>query len=368
MQGSDTSDDLPALWVTSSGTPTLRPSSWSGWKSRPWSQRLYGPGIFRMSDGSGGMEAWIASLRDSHASPTAWPEAEKAPTTTVGFGLPSQTAFAELAPDLFSWRTYPAFDLLGDSPLFSQTWPRSGSVSNGIASERPTWAPATSGSEFSSWPTSRSSDGSKGGPIQRESSGDLMLPSAAVQWMTPMVPNGGRSVSAEVVAAKGQTEGGTRTVGLESQVRHAWATPDCNTSTKSNGLMGPNIREQAASFALASTWPMPASRDQKGENGEAYMQNGMDRLHLDQLPNFVKFRFSHPAPEALHGPESSTTPATSRPRLNPAFVCWLMGWPWFWTNPGKTSFAAPETALWRCRLQSRLSSLLGEPELLEEAA
>lgn len=329
MLGSDTSEDLPDLWVMSNGTPTLRPSSWSGWKNRPWSLRLYGQETFRMCDGSNGMAAWIASWRDSHASRTAWPEAEKARTTIDGSGRQLRTAFAELSPDSSSWRTYPACDLLGDSPLFSQTWPRSGFVSNGIASERPTLELAINGSEFSS-------------------SG----------WMTPMVPSGGRSVSAEVVAAKGQTESGKRTVGLESQVRHTWATPDCNTSTKSNGLMGPNIREQAASFSPVSTWPTPASRDQKGENGDAHMQNGTGRLHLDQLPNFVKFRFSPPDPAAPNGLESSETTDTSRRRLNPAFVCWLMGWPWFWTNPGKISFAASEMALWRHAQQLHLSLLL----------
>jgi hypothetical protein len=36
------------------------------------------------------------------------------------------------------------------------------------------------------WPTPRSSDGPKGGPNQAGSKGDLMLPSAAAQWPTPM--------------------------------------------------------------------------------------------------------------------------------------------------------------------------------------
>lgn len=279
------------------------------------------------------MAAWIASWRDSHASLTAWPEAEKAQTTIDGSGRQLRTAFAELSPDSSSWRTYPACDLLGDSPLFSQTWPRSGSVSNGIASERPTLELAINGSEFSF-------------------SG----------WMTPMVPNGGRSVSAEVVAAKGQTESGKRTVGLESQVRHAWATPDCNTSTKSNGLMGPNIREQAAN------WPTPDANLYNGAVSEASIIRKDGKSRMDRLDCKAIRGFLLPAPAAPNGLELSETSATSRRRLNPAFVCWLMGWPWFWTNPGRISFAAQETALWRCRLQSRLSSLLGEPELLEDAA
>lgn len=193
MPACATSDLLPALWVTSSGTPTPRRSCWPGWKRRPWSQLLYGPGICRMSDGSDGLEQWIASLRDSLASRTAWPEAEKAPTTIAGSGRQSATAFAWFDRGSSSWKTSPGCDLLGEWLPFSQTWSRSGFVSNGTACERLTWAPAISASGCSSW-----------------------------------------------------------------------ATSDTNTSTYSNGRMGPNIREQVVS------WPTPASRDAKGENSETH--------------------------------------------------------------------------------------------------
>jgi hypothetical protein len=56
---------------------------------------------------------------------------------------------------------------------------------SGVAYEQPTWAPPTAGSGSSSspgdatlLPTPRATDGTKGGPNQRGSSGDLMLPSA----------------------------------------------------------------------------------------------------------------------------------------------------------------------------------------------
>lgn len=79
--------------------------------------------------------------------------------------------------------------------------------------------------------------------------GGSVLPGAS--WLTPNVPNGGRSVSPELVESKGMTEDGQkRTVGLESQTRH-WATPDCNTSTYSNGRFGQNLREQTGQ------WPTP---------------------------------------------------------------------------------------------------------------
>lgn len=119
------------------------------------------------------------------------------------------------------------------------------------------------------WPTAKGSDGEKGGPNQRGSKGDWTLVSAAAnwpspdanvmndgespesfharrgklkltanngngagtplavasqQWMTPNVPNGGRYLSDEDVAAKGSTKAGKRQVGLESQSR-MWTPP-----------------------------------------------------------------------------------------------------------------------------------------------
>lgn len=386
------------FWLTSSGTPTLRAASWSGWKSRPWSQRLYGPETLRLSDGSDGMALWIASLRASRASRTPWPAAEKAPTTAAGYGPPSQTAFAWFDRGSSSWKTSPGCDLLGEWTPYSQTWPRSGTALNGTAYERQTWEPVTSVSEFSSWPTARSSDGAKGGPNQAGSSGDLMLPSATAQWMAPMVPNGGRAVSAEVVASKGKTDSGKKTVGLESQVRHVLATPDCNTSSYSNGKMGPNIREQAANWPTPDTrdmngtprkdsnlaeggrhgvslhhaigaWPTPASRDEKGENSLAHMLRTDGRIHhIDQLPNFVMYHSLHQDQTMNDGQQSSSSTHTSPRRLNPAFASWLMGWPWWWPNPGRISFAQSEMVSYRSRLHSQLSCLLGEQESHREAA
>ena len=101
--------------------------------------------------------------------------------------------------------------------VFSETFPTSGMTLNGVAYELPTWEPATAASASSSLlptvtvsdtngpgihgdggldlrtlisllPTPRASDGDKGGPNQRGSSGDLMLPSAVVKiFQTPSV-------------------------------------------------------------------------------------------------------------------------------------------------------------------------------------
>lgn len=155
---------------------------------------------------------------------------------------------------------------------------------------------------------------------------------AAAQWSTQNVPNGGRSVSAEVVASRGKTENGKRQVGLESEVRH-WATPRATDGEKG----GPNCRGGRGDPILP---------------GQACQQ-------------MISLR---PVHSTLDGRELSPTARTLRRRLNPAFTCWLMGWPIWWTNPAITNSVKPETELWRSKLQSQLSRLLGEPESFEEAA
>lgn len=72
-------------------------------------------------------------------------------------------------------------------------------------------------------------------------------------------------------------------------------------------------------------------------------------------------KFSHPVPViSTDGIELSETESTTsdRRRLNPAFVCWLMGWPWWWTQAAPISFAAQEMALWRSKLLQALLNLL----------
>ncbi len=136
------------------------------------------------------------------------------------------------------------------------------------------------------WPTPRATDGTKGGPNQAGSKGDLMLPSAAAQW------------------------------------------------------------------------PTPASRDYRTPNSQA-SQASRNHSGGEQLPNYVEHHFSHPVLSTLDGRQLSTTARTLPRRLNPAFVCWLMGWPIWWTNPALTNCARAEMESYRCRLQWHLSNLCG---------
>ncbi|MET1503180.1 hypothetical protein ABXK61_16110 [Burkholderia sola] len=176
------------------------------------------------------------------------------------------------------------------------------------------------------WPMPRATDGTKGGPNQHGSAGDPMLPSMSAQWATPNVPNGGRSVSAEVVANRGKTENGKRQIGLESETRH-WPTPTACTENSIRGSgQDPEIRRQ-----------------------QGHAVNLQDAAH--GMASSLR-----QAPVTNDGGASSPDVQTSRPRLNPAFACWLMGWPVWWTNPGITSSVKSEMALYRSKLRQRLSS------------
>ncbi len=78
----------------------------------------------------------------------------------------------------------------------------------------------------------------------------------------------------------------------------------------------------------------------------------------EQLANFVAH--SPQAPQTQDGPTSSQTSDGSRPRLNPAFVNWLQGNPFWWTHPEPINCARQEIKSWRSKLRQRLSCLLGE--------
>jgi len=95
----------PALWVTSSGTPTLRQSCWRGWKTRPWSQRLFGAATLPSSRLTRSLVKWISSRRATPALPSPQPQGGTTQPRTSGPTL--RTLFGESNLDLFSEKTLP---------------------------------------------------------------------------------------------------------------------------------------------------------------------------------------------------------------------------------------------------------------------
>jgi hypothetical protein len=393
---------------TWNGKPLLLVNLSRLWKRERSIQRLSGLTCLR-STVQLGADAWISSLRDSRAKTSVLPVA--APDSTAS--VPASSSTCSTLPTIAVrgasfWRTSQA-SLLPPPPLWTkpkailksarppaswENWPTAGGMRSGSLFQRPTWVPAMA----------------------------VHAGSASLgEWLTPNVPNGGRSVSAEMVASHGMTVSGEkRTVGLESQTKHwatptaqehtgaghpetkqgainlrsqvsNWATPDCNTSTYSNGKFGPNLRQQSADWptpratdgtkggpnqagskgdlmlpSAAAQWPTPASRDYRTPNSQE-IQESRQHTGGEQLPNYVEHHFLHPVLSIHDGRELSPTAQTLPRRLNPAFGCWLMGWPIWWTNPALTNSVKLEMELYRSALQLQLSSCFdvqGLPERL----
>jgi hypothetical protein len=145
-----------------------------------------------------------------------------------------------------------------------------------------------------------------------------------------------------------------------------WTTPtldDVNNITRRSGQQKSLARDAYQWQAMARVFPTPSARDAKGENHARHLAVARGRKHMDQLPNFIAHSDSSPQRliDSGSGRQSSSgSPALLR-RLNPAFVSWLMGFPWWWTQPGPLSFAPSEMQSYLCRLRSLCESFCGGP-------
>jgi hypothetical protein len=173
----------------------------------------------------------------------------------------------------------------------------------------------------SSWPTCRTNEGN-GGDYQQQADGSTQptLTVAATMWSTPHAsdPQMDRRSDESVMRWANRAQAGCE---LSIQVR-LWLTP----SASEDAAGGPNGK-------------MQKMLKQQAENWET---------------------FSRPVPATDAGPVSSPNTHTLRRRLNPAFACWLMGLPWWWTRAEPISFAAQETASWHSALRRRLRQFFEE--------
>jgi len=364
------------LRVSLSGKAVPRPLSWRGWQTRPWAQHLFGAGTWEGSMPAGFAAWFVSSVLGCPASLTAQPANAAAPETPAATAktVPARSRklsvlSKKVAPPWCSSRTsqpsFAAFELLTENSAIPSAisdrnyreWvTKSLTLSSSV---RETLARVTNANASSCWPTIRANEGNAGQWVnQRDGSTLPTLNGVAIGWQTP----GSDSF---------RSRGGERKdeMGLDQQAR-CWASPTASANSNRTTQRAPSHGEthgevlagQAADFMetlpLASARPTPAARDGKGENGVEHLENGTGRKHLDQLPNFVAHVFSRPVLSQTTGQPLSPTTRTLRRRLNPAFACWLMGWPTWWTNPAPINCAASAMVSWRYRLRSRLASYL----------
>ncbi len=123
-----------------------------------WTQHLSGR-MLRPSLGNRFEDAWISSLADTLASPSARLEGDKERTTQdISGGHTSQEEFGFFSQDSASLRTSKDISAWG-CPTSSKTWQEWVIERRGAYSQRLKLAHRTSGSECSSWPTASARDG-----------------------------------------------------------------------------------------------------------------------------------------------------------------------------------------------------------------
>lgn len=356
-------------FATWSGKP-LQPRSLPAlWKREPLIRRLSGL-TCSPSTAQLGADAWISSLRASRARTSAsqggaldWMGSALACSSTSST-LPTlarreasfwRTSQPSLLPPPPLWTKPKACSKSAPPPASWENWPTAGGTRNGSLFPRPTWVPATGAHGGSAlpggaWPTpdtghERINRSASAGAADRPT-----IALAAKLWMTPTTQS-----------AKGvdyQRVNGKNVLILDGQAKalmEQWPTPRATDGTKG----GPNQAGSKGDPMLpsaAAQWPTPASRDYRTPNSQSLQERGQGAKG-EQLPNFVEHHFSHQVLSTLDGRPLSPTVRTLPRRLNPAFACWLMGWPIWWTNPALTSCARSAMESYRSRLQWHLLSL-----------
>jgi hypothetical protein len=271
----------------------------------------------------------ISSVGAIPASHSARPGSAEERTTRGIFGPSSPVSFAYFDPDSCCWKTSQG-TFLSALEQFSETWPDSGTMRNGVAYELRTSGPATSGSGCSLWPiwnTPSTEDYKTDGPaaLGRYKRGEAMtcdmrlrnqaqtwprarredgescgnhpgavdsLTGATKTWRTPDAPGTGGPRNHQGSIGAGHQ------ITIAEQAEH-WQTP----ATDSFRSRGGDRKDEMGLDQQARFFPTPSARDYRTPNREAAQ-------HANQLPNFVAH--SLPAPQTTDGPKSSESALTSR--------------------------------------------------------
>ena len=269
------------------------PRSWlTILKRDSWMQHLYGL-IPEPSIADRLLEKWIGSLPDSPVSRGA-SQAKEAPQTTAGgSGHTLKESFARLDPEDSSWKTSQV-SLGGDSNLYSEAWPKAGSLRSGVVSKQAMLEPATREIGSSSWPTVTTDSVSQ--RTKKYKQGGYPLSMVASEWPTPTTqeyPHPGMVINEKGrrEPKKGKTD---HSLNLEDR-SSLWLTPSANEDAA--GTLAGNMQNMISHQVQA-----------QAQSGEIF---------------------------------SPDDPTSHQRRLNTKMVTWLMGWPEGWLD--MHSFVSSET-------------------------
>lgn len=324
-------------------------------KRASWLTRLCGL-MCQPSEADRGAASWMASLAASPASLTAWPESERAQTTSATCGQTRGASSPAPGRGSSSSKTSPEClsglkARLQARRASDETWPQCLSELKSYSSARRKSAPAMSGREHSSspWPTPQTFDSTdlQRSPEARaralEKGGCANLREIVTLWQTPSVAD---------TDGTRERRGGDRSseLLLKGQAREVgnWMTPAAGDATRGADMKRRDADSPNSQLTTQlATWPTPTSLSFADSH-----QPGNSRNHNETM----RLASSLPVPATdQHGSASPPSdPTCSRPQLNPAFVEWLMGWP-----PGWTSYACSATAWshYRQRMRSAFLSM-----------
>ena len=226
------SDGVP--FAQSSGCLTLDPSSCNDKMTESCDHSQSGT-MSRPSTGAPGLDAWMLSRVGFRARTSVQRErALESTANAPGCGRTWPESLAKYDPASRSWKTAQC-SLLEGLDEFSETWPRWGTMRNGVCWERTTAEPPTVATEsgFSElWPT-QCLPGNGG---SRDSSGRTGLQMAAMKWPTPLSGegSGGGNARYALAALNGEkrASGATRSLKLRDAAL-AFPTPTVNDSKNS---------------------------------------------------------------------------------------------------------------------------------------
>ena len=299
--------------VPSNGMPTPQAYLCKDKTTAAWKRFPSGMTCKHLTD-ERGEEVLTWFLEDSHAKISAPQEkAQGSRESEAGCGRTWQESLAKYDLATCSWKT-PQCSLLAGLDEFSGTWPRWGLMRDGVC-----WAqlmPVRRINEIESGllPTPLATNGTNGGPNQRDSSGRPGLQMAAMMWPTPRA--GKTTDEDEESWMIRKRAGKVATPPLTLAVK-MWPTPTVQDSNKATKRWRDD--HQNNQTAAIFKFPTPTCRDQKGGyRTEALTRKDGKSRAMDSLPN------------AVLGGKGIETEGGGQ--LNPTWVEWLMGWPLGWTD------------------------------------
>ena len=131
-----------------------------------------------------------------------------------------------------------------------------------------------------------------------------------------------------------------------------WPTPRAEERCQYNSR-----DEYVALSRSVTSWPTPSTRDYRTPNSQDSQQRcNTNSKRGQQLSNFASHNSSLLVPTNSPDGEKCSHLTTHLPRLNPGFVCWLMGWPEI--VPIGSGFSATAWSRYRQLMRSALCGLL----------